>query len=50
MTPDQLAKAKINYVFGGPFVTDSDGNQYYEVDHLTQDIIFKHIKNNSSDS
>jgi hypothetical protein len=26
-------------------VTDSDGNQYYEVDHLSQDVIFREIPN-----
>ena len=26
-------------------VTDSDGNQYYEVDHLSQDVIFKEVTN-----
>lgn len=26
-------------------VTDSDGNQYYEVDHLSQDVIFREISN-----
>ena len=31
-------------------VIDSSGNEYYEVDYLTQDIIFKEIKNTSSDS
>lgn len=31
-------------------IYDSLGNEYYEVDYLTQDIIFKEIKNTSSDS
>lgn len=31
-------------------VYDSIGNEYYEVDYLTQDTIFKEIKNTSSDS
>lgn len=31
-------------------VTDSDGNEYYEVDYLTQDTIYKAIKNFGSDS
>ena len=31
-------------------VYDSIGNEYYEVDYLTQDIIYKEIKNTSSDS
>lgn len=31
-------------------VTDSDGNEYYEVDYLTQDTIYKAIKNTGSDS
>jgi hypothetical protein len=31
-------------------VTDSDGNEYYEVDHLTQDVIYKSIKNTGTDS
>jgi hypothetical protein len=26
-------------------VVDSDGNQYYEVDHLSQDVIFKEVPN-----
>lgn len=26
-------------------VTDSDGNQYYEVDHLSQDVIFRELPN-----
>lgn len=26
-------------------ITDSDGNQYYEVDHLSQDVIFREIPN-----
>lgn len=26
-------------------VTDSDGNRYYEVDHLSQDVIFKEVPN-----
>lgn len=31
-------------------ITDSDGNEYYEVDYLTQDTIYKAIKNSGSDS
>ena len=31
-------------------VYDSDGNQYYEVDYLTQDVIFMPITNKSADS
>jgi len=31
-------------------VYDTNGNEYYEVDFLTQDIIYKEIKNTSSDS
>jgi hypothetical protein len=31
-------------------VTDSEGNQYYEVDYLSQNIVYKEIPNNSSDS
>lgn len=31
-------------------VTDSEGNEYYEVDYLSQNIIYKEIPNNSSDS
>lgn len=31
-------------------VFDSSGNEYYEVDYLTQDVIYKEIKNTSSDS
>jgi len=31
-------------------VIDSPGNEYYEVDYLTQDTIYKEIKNVSSDS
>lgn len=31
-------------------VTDSDGNEYYEVDYLTQDTIYKAVKNTGSDS
>jgi len=30
-------------------VTDSNGNSYYEVDYLTQDVIFKSIKNRNQD-
>lgn len=26
-------------------ITDSDGNQYYEVDHLSQDVIFREVPN-----
>lgn len=31
-------------------VYDSNGNEYFEVDYLTQDTIYKEIKNTSSDS
>mgnify|MGYP003148607292 CR=1 FL=1 len=31
-------------------VTDSNGNKYYEVDHLTQDVIYTPIVNRGSDS
>lgn len=31
-------------------VTDSDGNNYYEVDFLTQDTVFRAVKNNISES
>lgn len=31
-------------------IEDSSGNEYYEVEYLTQDTIYKEIKNNSSDS
>lgn len=31
-------------------ITDSDGNEYYEVDYLTQDVIYKAVKNTGSDS
>ena len=31
-------------------LTDSDGNEYYEVDYLSQDTIYKAIKNFGSDS
>lgn len=31
-------------------VIDSTGNEYYEVEYLTQDVIYKEIKNTSSDS
>ena len=30
-------------------VTDSDGNKYYEVDALSQNVIYSQIKNNNSD-
>ena len=31
-------------------VTDSLGNEYFQVEHLSEDVIYKHIKNNNSDS
>lgn len=31
-------------------VTDNYGNEYYEVGSLSQDVVFKRVKNNSSDS
>ena len=31
-------------------LTDLDGNEYYEVDYLTQDVIYKAVKNTGSDS
>jgi len=31
-------------------VTDSDGNEYYEVEYLTQDVIYKPLKNRSATS
>jgi hypothetical protein len=31
-------------------VTDSDGNEYYEVDYLTQDTVYKAVKNTGVDS
>lgn len=31
-------------------ITDLDGNEYYEVDYLTQDTIYKAVKNTGSDS
>tara|TARA_R110000822_G_scaffold235873_1_gene366624 strand:+ start:132 stop:1922 length:1791 start_codon:yes stop_codon:yes gene_type:complete len=31
-------------------VTDSQGNEYYEVDYLSQDVIYKDVANRSSDS
>jgi len=31
-------------------ITDSDGNEYYEVDYLTQDVIYKAVKNTGADS
>lgn len=43
----QIDDEKISEVIS---VFDSIGNEYYEVDYLTQDIIFKEIKNVSSDS
>lgn len=30
-------------------VVDSDGHEYYEVEYLSQDIIYKEVKNNNSD-
>lgn len=43
----QIDDEKISEVIS---VYDSIGNEYYEVDYLSQDIIFKEIKNTSSDS
>jgi hypothetical protein len=43
----QIDDEKISEVIS---VTDSIGNEYYEVDYLTQDTIYKSIKNTSSDS
>lgn len=43
----QLDDEKISEIIS---VYDSVGNEYYEVDYLTQDTIFKEIKNTSSDS
>ena len=31
-------------------VTDSEGNEYYEVDYLTQDTVYKAVKNTGSDA
>jgi len=31
-------------------VTDSQGNEYYEVDYLSQDVVYKDVANRSSDS
>jgi hypothetical protein len=31
-------------------VFDSEGNEYYEVDHLSQDVIYKEVANRASDS
>ena len=31
-------------------VFDSDGNEYYEVDHLSQDVIYKDVTNRKSDN
>jgi hypothetical protein len=30
-------------------VTDAQGNKYYEVDHLSQDIVYENVKNTGSD-
>lgn len=43
----QIDDEKISEIIS---VYDSTGNEYYEVDYLSQDIIFKEIKNTSSDS
>lgn len=43
----QIDDEKISEVIS---VYDSVGNEYYEVEYLTQDTIFKEIKNTSSDS
>lgn len=43
----QIDDEKISEVIS---VYDSIGNEYYEVDYLSQDIVFKEIKNTSSDS
>lgn len=31
-------------------VYDSDGNEYYQVDHLSQDVIYKEVSNRASDN
>jgi len=43
----QIDDEKISEVIS---VYDSLGNEYYEVDYLSQDIVYKEIKNTSSDS
>ena len=43
----QIADEKISEIIS---VIDSSGGEYYEVEYLTQDTIFKEIKNTSSDS
>jgi len=42
-----LSNQNINGIIG---VTDSDGNQYYEVESLTHDVVFKARTNTMSDS
>ena len=36
-----ITSAKGNYVF------DSEGNEYYEVDYLAQDMVYKELKNDN---
>ena len=42
-----LSNQNVNQIIG---VTDSDGNQYYEVESLTHDVVFKARTNINSDS
>jgi|MDTB01.3.fsa_nt_gb hypothetical protein len=42
-----LKKSNVNEVIS---VKDSDGNEYFEVDNLTQDTVFKRVANNLIDS
>ena len=42
----KLRKSNVSEVV---FVKDSDQNEYYEVDNLTQDIVYKRVLNNFSD-
>ena len=42
-----LSNQNVNEIIG---ITDSDGNQYYEVESLTHDVVFKARTNVSSDS
>lgn len=43
----QIGESNISEIIS---VTDSDGNEYYEVDYLSQDTVYKSIKNVGSDS
>lgn len=43
----EIGEQKISEIIS---IIDSDGNEYYEVDYLTQDTIYKAIKNFGSDS